>query len=223
MPIRGAAAQHVHAGLEAALLFMTCFIVLFVAHVVVSCISFVKRLRIEIPKWKDADLAPFASRVGMTGEFLQIWVQLQLIALRTRAVLGLIYFPFIIPSLMMLSTSDYLSASRIPVGPVVLSLVGATIAVVCGWQLNVAAEASRTHALRKIDEALMRAHAAEAAMQTPSIAQLDQFRAAVLDLHEGAFAPFWEQTMFYALLIPFAAIGSSSLIWSWLERLRLGL
>jgi hypothetical protein len=223
MPIRGAIARYVHSGLYVALLFMACFIVLFVAHVVVSCISFVKRLRIEIPKWRDADLAPFAGRVGMTGEFLKIWVELQLIALRTQAVLGLIYFPFIIPSLMMLSTSDYLSASRIPLGPVVLSLVGATIAVVCGWQLNVAAEASRTRALRKIDEALMRAHATEPATQTPSIAQLDQFRAAVLDLHEGAFAPFWEQTMFYALLIPFAAIGSSSLIWSWLERLRLGL
>ena len=223
-PIRGDIPRYVHNVLQMILLFMMCFVVLFVAQVVVSSIIFVKSLRAEIALWKESDLQPFTDRVGLTGELLRIWVELQLIALRTRAVLGLIYFPFIIPSLMMLSTGGFLSASRIPLGPVVLALVGATIAVVCGWRLNVSAEASRAHALHKIDEALMRVHTAKNG-PTPeglSPSALNQLRNAVLDLHEGALAPFWEQTMIYALLIPFAAIGSSVWITSWLDRLLRG-
>jgi hypothetical protein len=223
-PIRGDMPRFVHNALQMILLFMMCFVVLFVAQVVVSCIAFVKRLPAVIAEWQEPDLQLFTERIGLTGELLRIWVELQLIALRTKAVLGLIYFPFIIPSLMMLSTGGFLSASRIPLGPVVLALVGATIAVVCGWRLNASAEASRSRAIQMIDEALMRVHTAKqgTAPEGLSPTALNQFRNAILDLHEGAFAPFWEQTMIYALLIPFAAIGSNVWITSWLDRLMRG-
>jgi len=91
-------------------------------------------------------------------------------------------------------------------------------------RMNVQAEISRSHMLERIDEALMCLQADPPVKKgLPSMAQLTQLRATVQGLHEVGFASFLEQAMFYAVLIPYAAIGSSSLIRAWLDRLKLGL
>ncbi|MDM0076965.1 hypothetical protein QTH90_21325 [Variovorax sp. J2P1-59] len=225
-PSRGAVSRSVHVWLELVVLTMMGFVVLFVVDTVVACTNFVDHLDDAIRTWPQATLDKFRELANVPGELLPSWIELQFIVRRTKAVAGLVYYPFLIPSLLMLSTSGFFGAQRIPIGPVILALIGVVVAVFCAWSLNRAAAQARTRILCKIDAALMRAKgppAASSEKPTATIDQLNFFRAKVAALDEGAFAPFWERTMFTAMLIPFAAIGSTSLVAAWLSRLLGGL
>jgi hypothetical protein len=46
----------------------------------------------------------------------------------------------------------------------------------------------------------------------PSVQQLKLLESQIQQLREGAFAPFWQQPLLKALLLPFAALGSTTLL-----------
>jgi hypothetical protein len=219
-PTRGLRSRTVHERLQIPVFIMLCIVVLWTVNKVLWCRQFVKHLPHEPTAWPDEALESVRLRLGLPDPYLASWAKLDIIARRTKAVSGLVYYPFIVPSVLMLSTSSFFGSQRIPLGPVILALVGAAVAVVCARLLHASAEAARGKALQQIDDALVKQPTAETSVP---LEQLKQLRAKVANLNEGAFAPFWEQTMFNAMLIPFAALGSSSLIEAWLPRLLNGL
>jgi hypothetical protein len=213
VPHRGGLSLAVHDGLRIPSLLAMYFLVFFVVDATAFCVGFVRGLREQAANWPEATLKLFEAKTGIPRAHLDNWVDLQFIALRTRSVTHLIYYPFIVISLLLLSRSAVFDQWTMPVSTIVLSVGGAVVALGCALALRLAAEASRRHALEVVKDALMRANARAPA--TPCEAtprQLELLQSRIENLRMGAFAPFWQQPLVKAVLLPFATLGGSTLL-----------
>jgi hypothetical protein len=134
------------------------------------------------------------------------WIDAHFLAKHTAAVSRLIYFPFVLLALMIVSRSRWFDdwpaggPITIALGLYVLWAVG--IAVL----LNFGAETARRTAIEYLEKDLLwlRGTGPEyqaLAEQYPRL--IDQVR----DLSEGAFAPFTQQPLVRAILVPLGAGG----------------
>ncbi|CAN7456081.1 hypothetical protein LJR290_002970 [Variovorax sp. LjRoot290] len=213
VPYRGDLSLAVHDGLRIPSLVAMYFLVFFVVDATAFCVGFVRGLREQAANWPEATLDLFEAQTGIPRAHLDNWVDLQFIALRTRSVTHLIYYPFIVISLLLLSRSAVFDRWTMPVSTIVLSVGGAVVALGCALALRLAAEASRRHALDLVKDALMRANAkAPAAPGEATPKQLELLQSRIESLRMGAFAPFWQQPLVKAVLLPFATLGGSTLL-----------
>jgi hypothetical protein len=81
----------------------------------------------------------------------------------------------------------------------------------CVVALRLSAERSRRQALIDVRDALLRANDRNAT-GTATTGQLDLLRRQIEDLHEGALAPFSQQPLLKAVLLPFATLGGTNLL-----------
>lgn len=220
VPQRGELSRQVHRALLVPAVVAMYYLEFFVVDATTLCVGFVTGLRQQAANWPTSTKEAFQRRLGIPSEFLDSWIDLRFIALRTRCVTRLIYFPFIVLSLLLLSRSAAFDDWFMPTSTIVLAAAGAAIAVGCALALRLGAEASRRSALDQIRDALMRAHAGRAdlvsstspAADEPTVEQLKLLQARVEGLQEGAFAPFWQQPLLKAVLLPFATLGGSTLL-----------
>jgi len=241
IPRRGLLASQVHQWLRGPALVLMYFLIFFVVDATLSCVFFVRglrKLRVDGDNWPTDTLRLFYERLRLPKQFLDNWIDLQFIALRTRAVAHLIYYPFIIVSLWLLSKNSKFDHWTMTAATVVPAIAGAAIAMGCAIALRVSAERSRLSALTQVREALLRASAradakpatppkvvrtdspqpsSDAALDPPSDVdptreQLLLLQTRIESLHEGAFAPFWQQPLLKALLLPFATLGGTQLL-----------
>jgi hypothetical protein len=213
VPYRGDLSLAVHDGLRIPSLVAMYFLVFFVVDATAFCVGFVRGLREQAANWPEATLDLFEAQTGIPRAHLDNWVDLQFIALRTRSVTHLIYYPFIVISMLLLSRSAVFDQWTMPVSTIVLSVGGAIVALGCALALRLAAEASRRHALDLLKDALMRANAkAPAAPGEATPRQLELLQSRIEGLRMGAFAPFWQQPLVKAVLLPFATLGGSTLL-----------
>ncbi|MBT2327091.1 hypothetical protein J7E62_32955 [Variovorax paradoxus] len=221
VPERGDLSRMAHDGLRIPALVMMYFLVFFVVDATAFCVGFVRGLRHQTSNWPDTTLKLFEHRLGVRREYLDNWIDLQFIALRTRCVTRLIYYPFIVISLLLLSRSPAFDHWPLPGGTLALAAIGAAVALGCAMALRLAAEASRRKALDLVKDALMRANGKPPAtspladgtlLDQPTAKQLELLQAHMQNLREGAFAPFWQQPLLKAVLLPFATIGGTTLL-----------
>jgi hypothetical protein len=192
------------------------FLVFFVADATVACVRFVHGLRglRSHPddggaNWPATTLAKFEREIGIPQmRPVEHWIDLQFIALRTRSVTRLIYYPFIAISLWLLSRSAVFDHWTLSVSAVAPAIVGAAVALGCAVALRVSAEKSRARALEDVRNAVIRAHA-DPSSRAPTAKQLELLQSRIENLHEGAFAPFWQQPLLKAVLLPFATLGGT--------------
>jgi hypothetical protein len=244
VPQRGVLALRVHEVLHVLAFLMLYFVVFFVADASALCVSFLRHLRREQSVWPDATLRRFGAKLGFDNvRLIDHWIDLQFLAERTAAINRLVYYPFIVLSLVLLSRSPVFDDWTMPLSGKVLAALGALIAFACAVALRQAAERSRKAALKEIDDTLIQASGQAGGPQTqakigdaaaptasragdlppqaqfapPTMRQLELLRDHVARLNQGAFAPYSEQPLLKALLLPFATVGGASL----LEYLRL--
>ncbi|MQA20153.1 hypothetical protein [Rugamonas rivuli] len=208
-PHRGGLSLTVHHWLHSLMLIAMYFLVFFVVDATIFCVSFVRGL--QGANWPAATLAQFENELGIPRAYLNDWIDLEFIALRTRCVTRLIYCPFIVLSLFLVSRSPVFDHWYMPATGFVLAVLGAGVALACAVTLRCAAETARRNATRKLRNEIMRA-SGEGAADTPKPAQLTLLLERIEHLHEGAFAPFWQQPLLKAVLLPFAAFGGTSLL-----------
>jgi len=193
--------------------------VFFVVDATVLCVRFVNGLRAlhderrhEV-NWPDTTLHAFGSKLWIPTPFLEDWIDLQFIARRTRCVTALIYYPFIVISLWLLSRNPAFDRWTWSIGNVFPAAIGAAVALACAVLLRRAAEASRAQAITHIQDALTRLNAASDATKSGAgLRQLELLRTRIENLHEGVFVPFWQQPLLKAVLLPFATLGGSSVL-----------
>jgi hypothetical protein len=218
VPQRGEFSRTVHERLAIATLVTVYFLIFFVVDATVFCVGFVRGLCERENNWPALTLQEFEKKLGIPSKHLDNWIDLEFVALRTRCVTGLIYYPFIVLSLLLLSKSAAFDHWPMPSSKLVLTSIGALIAFGCAVALRLAAEASRRHALEQVNDDLAQANAWTDAQPKAEIAkratagQLELLRARMENLHEGAFAPFWQQPLLKAVLLPFATLGGTSLL-----------
>lgn len=213
VPQRGDLSRAVHEALRGPAVVAMCFLVFFVVDATSFCVSFVRGLRRQTVSWPEPTLNLFRRRTGIPQAHLDSWIDLQFIALRTRCVTRLIYYPFVVISLFLLSRSAVFDRWTLPTSTLVLCIGGAAVALACALALRLAAEGSRRQALDQVKDALMHANArtpTQPAVATPE--QLQLLKERIEHLRIGAFAPFWQQPLVKAVVLPFATLGGSTLL-----------
>lgn len=221
VPQRGDLSFQVHECLRVPALVMMYFLIFFVVDATVLCVRFVRgllrlrRLHEYAANWPEATLVRFEQEMGLPRAYLENWIDLQFIARRTESVTRLIYYPFIVISLWLLSRSVVFDHWTLSVGTLLPAAFGAAVALGCAVALRLAAEESRTHALEQVKNEVLRASARPPAggpNPLPTVEQLKLLQARIESLHDGAFAPFWQQPLLKAMLLPFATLGGTTVL-----------
>jgi hypothetical protein len=230
VPYRGKLSLRVHEALCLLTAAATYFLVFFVVDATALCVRYVHGLRERTTTWPLSTLKAFEDQLGVPGACLDDWIDLQYVALRTRCVTRLIYYPFIVMSLLLVSRSWVFDHWSMPLSTIVLATLSAIVMIGCALALRLAAEASREVAQERIRDSLMRmnrrspapgapasvdAHSAQnvaAPDESPSVKQLELLYSRIEALHEGAFAPFWQQPLLKAVLLPFATLGGTTVL-----------
>lgn len=239
IPQRGALSYWVHQVLHVGTLAAAYFLTFFVVDATVFCVGFVRGLRRHAANWPEPTLALFERRFGLPRCCLDAWIDLRFIARRTACVTRLIYLPFVVLSLLLVSRSRFFDDWTMPIGGIVIAGLGAVIMLGCAVVLRTAAERSRGEALRMAQNLLMRLsglpQAAPSAPRPasvvtpagsgtvaqaplppggsqPTLQQVELLIRHIQDLREGAFAPFSQQPLLKAIVLPFATLGGTSLL-----------
>jgi len=184
------------------------FLVFFVVDATMLCVFFVRGLGMHHANWPERTLKAFTARTCLPSEYLNDWIDLQFIARRTRSVGALIYYPFIVLSLMLLARSSFFDNWYTAPSVTILATLSFAIVLGCAIALRRSVEVSRRQALGNLRDEVLRAKGAN---NSVLVSQLEALRERVEKLHEGAFAPYSEQPLLKALLMPFLTYGGTSL------------
>jgi hypothetical protein len=160
--------------------------------------------------WPDATLTKFDLRVGLPPADLVHWIDLVFISKRTKTITTLIYLPFIVVALVIVSRSR-LFANYAPSVPEMLVMALALLIVIASAiALRQAAEALRARAHRRLNDQIMLAKKSEDGERRA--AQLELLSRRVEELHEGALTPFSQQPLLRAMLLPLGSFGGTALL-----------
>ncbi len=213
-PTRGPKSFWFYTGISALLNATTLFLTLFVADATLLYRQVIKGLVEETDNrpnvWPDATLSKFDDRVGLPQGDLEHWVDLVFISKRTKCITTLIYFPFIIVALVIISRSG-LFANYAPSLPEMLVMALALLVVTgSAIALRQVAEASRAKAHRRLNDQIMRARQSQAGEYRAT--QLELLSHRVDELNEGALTPFSQQPLLRAMLLPLGSFGGTALV-----------
>jgi hypothetical protein len=207
-PQRGQLSKEMHhwTTLPAALAIQ--FLIFFVADATVLTVRMVSGLRVHHGNWPQRTLDVFQARTGIAGQYLNPWIDLQFLAFRTRCIGGLVYYPFIVLSMMLLARSAFFDHWVPDPSLTVIAGLSYAIVLLCAVALRLSVEASRTEALRFYDDAMLRARGnGDAALAE----QFCLLRDRIAQLSDGAFAPYSQQPLLKAILLPLLTVGGSSI------------
>jgi len=174
----------------------------------------------EPTKWPDHMLEEAGKRLGITlgGDTpdaaikeacISHWLDIKVIEKWTDIVSPIIYFPFIVLCLMILSRSPLFDNLGTPYQLMVVFGVSGLYAAACAFKLRGVAERARGMALERFTHLLVRAKGQGGA---PTIAsQIEIMTREIESLRRGAFAPLTEQPVVRALLLPISSAGGLTL------------
>lgn len=164
------------------------------------------KLVAAVPSQRSDGSAPQPDR----NSLLDDWIDARLLAEHTAAIGRLIVFPFILVALLVVARSQLFDNWYIG-GPVLVGLVVYVLwSIAMAALLNHDAEQARRKALRGMEADLRWLKGATG---------FDKFKDAFPDLidqvrrlREGAFAPFFEQSLVQAILVPLGGAGGVQLL-----------
>jgi hypothetical protein len=213
-PTRGPTSFWLYTVVSGLLNFTALFLTLFVADATWLCWRVIKALLVETDRermvWPESTQKKFSGRVGVPHGDLEHWINLIFISKRTKCIATLIYFPFIIVALVIISRSR-LFANYAPSLPEILVMaVGLLVVTGSAIALRQAAEASRAKAHRRLNDQIMLAKRSPGGESRA--AQLELLSRRMDELSEGALTPFSQQPLLRAMLLPLGSFGGTALV-----------
>jgi hypothetical protein len=168
------------------------------------------------PQWPDASLAKTREDLGLSGDLATIWLNLRLIARRTSWVGQFIWYPSVVIAAVFATTFTFeFGRYHFESNPVTLMVsVGLIVAAVVA--LRQAAESWRSELLRRLTNRRLRLLAAklpDQAAEPPdneAVTQLQVLIDLVTQLRDGAFAPYSEQPLVRAVLLPAVTFAATA-------------
>jgi hypothetical protein len=192
--------------LSAVSLFATQFLIFWCADALFLSRSFLLALWRDKPQWPSAALTKEAANIGVRDTRLVLWLDLRLIARRTTAVAQLVWYPsVIIAALALLSLTSDFKDLQFANNPLAL-LVGAAFVIASAVALRRSAEFWRGKVRHQLEDERLRA---QGSANDRSATQLDSLLERVKSLNEGAFAPYSEQPIVRAVLVPAITYGAT--------------
>ncbi len=106
------------------------FLTFFVFDATLFCLLFVNKLRRTKTQWPEKTVKAFDERVRLQPEIVHDWIDLEFVAKRTRCIGLLIYYPFVLIALLIVSRSSVF-ANYSP-SPTILVALGMSLSIVFG-------------------------------------------------------------------------------------------
>ena len=163
------------------------------------------------PVWNITSQNQFLGQTGLSGEELDYWMLIRLIARRSEVVSKLIYYPFIIWFILFVSRWSNFDNWRTPIGLAIVISLSAVFTWSCAFMLRQAAEKLRTQVIDRLSRKLIGLYAApvpDAARQARVRSVLEE----VKSIRQGAFSPFFQNPVVQALVVPFGGVGGLTLL-----------
>jgi hypothetical protein len=177
----------------------------FVVDAVRSCRRLIEELSEKPTVWPPDVLNRISVKRNMAPAYLDEWIDLEMIAQRTKAVGKLVYLPFIMLVLMIASRSTFFDRWDWPMSLVVVIGIISAYALTAAVSMRRAAEKARTLELARLQEDLV------GAIHQKNRELCEQIRETmkeIRDLNQGAFAPLTQQPFFRAFLLILGGAGS---------------
>ena len=226
-PYRGSLAVHVEPALRHLAVFATLFLVFFVVDATVFCYQLVSELRKKLPahddtgpevapgeraetRWPKATLEKYAAKLGLDERYLDDWITMHFVARRTQAVARLVYYPFIVIALMVLSRSSLFDNWTTPFGLVIVVTFSVAIVMACAILLRLAAERLRRRAIWRLTNTRMKLKAKGGDDRV--VEQIEVMITQIRAFDTGAFAPYSQQPIVRAVLLPLTSYGGAALV-----------
>ncbi len=153
-----------------------------------------------------------------SNSLLDDWIDVRLLAEHTAAIDRLIVYPFILVALMVVARSRLFDNWDIGGAVLILLVVYMLWSIAMAALLNLSAERARQKALEGMaaDELWLNGAGSDF---DKIAAAFPGLRAEVKALRKGAFAPFFEQPLVQAILVPLGGAGGVQLL-DWLLNAR---
>jgi hypothetical protein len=183
------------------------FLIFWVADALLLTRSFMLALAKDNPRWPDAVLQTHAKKLALCKSSTAMWLNLRLIAWRTGRVSSLIWYPSLMLAAMAVAalTVEFgeLGFASNPIALIISAgfIVGAAV------MLRRAAEAWRSDVIFRLDDGRLFALGTPEAK--PGSDQLDRLVKRVRSLSAGAFAPYSQQPLVRAVLVPAITYGAT--------------
>ncbi len=204
-PYRGTVSMWTDVAILAAGVLTLVFLTFFVVDAVRACRRFIEALCAGPIVWPPDLLKRHAEKRHMEQAHLHEWLALDLVARRTRTVGKLIYLPFIVLALMIVSRNTYFDRWDWPLSLVVVIGIISIHAWASTISLRQAAEKVRRKELGRLKEKLL------IAIRGPDKRHAEQIQETIKEiesLREGAFAPITQQPFFHAIFLVLGGAGS---------------
>jgi len=174
------------------------FLIFWTADALLLSRSFILALKRDNPAWP-----PTTETLGLPIKDADRWLDLRLVAARTRAVSSLVWYPSLVIAVMavaalMIQFREFQFANN----PIALA-VGTFFVIGSAVALRNAAESLRSDVTRCFENERL------TAAGLPSDKQLELLIGRISELREGAFAPYSEQPIVRAVLVPAATYGAT--------------
>jgi hypothetical protein len=212
LPVRGSLMLHLDRWINFVAMAASTFLTLFVAYATALDARFALLLNKGETIWPEPvrkrhqfNSAEGAGWTDFNGDYLDVL----LIARRTRAVTHLIYYPFITISLLILCRLPQFDSFDWPPLLIAVFSFNVVLSCACVYLLRRVAETVRRSSLGRLRDQLREARANGPDVKREAIeATMEK----VKKLDTGIFAPITRQPVVGALLLPFGSAGISALI-----------
>jgi hypothetical protein len=196
---------------EISFLSFTCVQVLifWVIDAILLTRAFLLAVARDNPSWPTESFAKPRAELGLPDDLAPIWLNLRLIARRTHWVGNLIWYPSLVIAGMFAATFTMeFGQYRFDANPVTLIVsIGLIVATVVA--LRESAEAWRADLLQRLAHRRLAILAAQPPT-ADAVAQLQVLIDLVTQLHDGAFAPYSEQPLVRAVLLPAVTFAATA-------------
>jgi hypothetical protein len=210
-PARGDLAFYLYRGVTSLDVVATLFLTFLVADATLYSRSFVKQLTAVRSEWPARTVEHFARTLGLRGENLDDWIDMQFLAKRTQCITSLIYYPFLMIALLVVSRSRVFDDFTTPATLVITQAISVAVVIGSVVALRLAAEKARGCATEHLTAKIIVAKGAEQ-LDVKVASQLEMMLARVENLRSGAFAPLSSQPFVKALLLPLLSYGGTVLV-----------
>ena len=189
---------------------MTQFLIFIVFSATCSCLLFVNKLQQKERPWPYTTVSAYNRRIQLPQNdgFIYDWINLDFVARRTRCIGNLIYYPFVLLAILILSRSTVFANFGPSVVIIFIHGISLFIVLACTLMLWLVAKSAQNAAKQRFADGVI------GAKQTAEgyFDQLQLLLSRVEQLREGAFAPFMQQPLVKAMLFPLSSGGFIALI-----------
>ena len=175
------------------------------------CRRFIRDLGAAPTRYPEATYQHFSSSLGeIQPEYLDEWIDLQLIAEVTERVGRLVYYPCWLLLALVLARNGWWDTLSWPTPLILVFAFNVVLALASAVTLQLAARRAKRYAERSLDKKVQRLQAGpEPSARENQANQASRLLDEIRDLRRGAFVPFWQNPVVGAI---FASSGSMTLI-----------